>query len=88
MIEETRLNNAKSAYIDTVRALHKNKRQWGFIACLVGVIVMFAARMRPEIPDVLVWGGIAIIVTGWALLAFVVYSRMTYVRIHPFDPGA
>jgi hypothetical protein len=87
MIDEIELNNRKSAYIDTVRNLHRNKRQLGFIACLVGVILMFAARMRPELPDELVWAGVAIVAAGWGLFAFVVYSRMTYVRTHPFDPG-
>jgi len=87
MNAEAELNNARIAYIDNVRSLHKSKRQWGMIACLVGVIVMFAARMRPDIPDELIWVGIAIIATGWALLAFVVFTRMTYVRTHPFDPG-
>jgi dTDP-4-dehydrorhamnose 3,5-epimerase-like enzyme len=87
MMEEAELNNRRSAYIDTVRGMHKNKRQLGFVGCLVGVILMFAARMRPEIPDELVWVGVAIIAASWGLFAYVVFTRMAYVRAHPFDPG-
>lgn len=87
MIDDSELNMKKSAYIDTLRGLHKSKRHLGFIGCLVGVIVMFAARIRPELPDVLVWVGVAIVAVSWLLFAYVIYARIAYVRAHPFDPG-
>ena len=87
MIDDSELNMRKSAYIDTLRGMHKSKRQLGFVGCLIGVILMFAARIRPELPDVLVWVGVAIVAASWLLFAYVIFARVNYVRAHPFDPG-
>jgi dTDP-4-dehydrorhamnose 3,5-epimerase-like enzyme len=88
MMEDAHLMQRKIAYVDSIRGLHKTKRHLGFIGCLLGVVLMFAARIRPEIPDELVWVGVAIIAASWVLFAYVVFARIAFVRAHPFDPGA
>ena len=44
-------------------------RNAGFVACLVGVLVMVGARFNHGIPPIFVSVGVAIIVFGWGLLA-------------------
>ena len=44
-------------------------RNGGFVACLLGVLVMVAGRFMPGAPAALIYVGISIIVFGWGLLA-------------------
>ena len=88
MIDEAELLARKSAYIDTIRGLYKRERNVGFIACLVGVLVVIWARSRPETPPWALWVGIAVVVLGWACFAYSIFKRTAWVRSHPFDPSA
>ncbi len=60
----------------------------GFIACLVGVLVVIWARSRPETPPWALWVGIAVVALGWACFAYSIFKRTAWVRSHPFDPSA
>ena len=86
MIDDSDLNAKKIAYIDRIRGMHKNKRNLGFLGCLLGVLIMLAGRYSPQVPDWTVWAGVAVVAAGWLLFAYVIFSRVTYVRTHPFDP--
>jgi hypothetical protein len=44
-------------------------RNAGFVACLIGVLVMLSGRYIHGVPQVLVYVGVSIIVFGWGLLA-------------------
>jgi hypothetical protein len=43
-------------------------RNTGYVACLVGVLVMILGRFRPGAPSWLVYVGLAVIVFGWGFL--------------------
>ena len=85
MIDDPETLQRKAAYIDHVRALHKGKRQAGFVGCLLGVLIMAAGRFSAQVPDWTVWLGLAVVAVSWALFAFVIYSRTNWARSHPFD---
>jgi hypothetical protein len=89
MIElaEGELNQRRVAYLMQVRSLHAGKRQAGFVACLVGALMLVFARMRPEAsPAWLMPASLVVIGAGWLLFAYVIVMRTRYVRSHPFDP--
>jgi hypothetical protein len=46
MIDDAASLDRQSAYLEQVRALGRPQRTAGFIACLVGVLVMVLARFR------------------------------------------
>jgi hypothetical protein len=50
-------------------------RTLGLVACLLGVLVMIAARFGSLMPATGVWVGLAVIVVGWALLALSILRR-------------
>lgn len=76
----------KAAYIDAIRRLHRNKRSAGFVACLLGVLVLAWSRFSPTAPQWAQWIGLSVIAAGWLLFTYVIVSRTRYVRAHPFDP--
>ena len=43
-------------------------RNTGYVACLVGTLVMLLGRFRPGAPPWLVYVGLAVIVCGWGFL--------------------
>jgi len=54
-------------------------RNVGFVACLIGVLVLAAARFAPGVPHDLRWAGLGVIVLGWALFA---WSMIRRARMH------
>jgi hypothetical protein len=50
----------------------KSLRNAGFVACLVGALVMIAGRFMAGVPAWAIWVGLAVIAIGWAL--FIVSS--------------
>ncbi len=50
-------------------------RNAGFVACLVGVLVMAGARFAHGVPPVFVSVGVGIIVLGWGLFALSALRR-------------
>ncbi|HVN01072.1 MAG TPA: hypothetical protein VMT68_12750 [Caulobacteraceae bacterium] len=76
------------AYLETLRGLGRPQRTAGVFACLIGVIVMVLARYRFGGEPWLLWGGVAITATGWALFIYAVAQRLLWIRAHPFDPNA
>jgi uncharacterized membrane protein len=44
-------------------------RTLGLIFCLVGALVMIAARFGGQLPPAGIWVGLTVILIGWALFA-------------------
>ena len=87
MSHEADLIARQSAYVDTVRALGRRERNAGFVACLVGVLILIWARFVPGAPAFVLWIAIAVIVLGWGLFVWSVLRRFSYIRSHPFVTG-
>jgi hypothetical protein len=49
---------------DSIRAI----RNTGYVACLIGVLVMLLGRFRAGAPAWLVYVGLAVVVFGWGFL--------------------
>ncbi|MBV8593752.1 MAG: hypothetical protein JOZ27_05575 [Caulobacteraceae bacterium] len=50
-------------------------RDAGFVACLVGVVVMAAGRYVAGAPPVLMAVGVGVVVLGWGLFGYSVLRR-------------
>ena len=87
MIDDPELLTRKAAYIDTIRTLHRRERQAGFVACLVGVLVLVWGRLGEGAPPWAAWIGLVVIAAGWGLFVYVMVRRSAWVRAHPFDPN-
>jgi protein-S-isoprenylcysteine O-methyltransferase Ste14 len=77
----------QSAYLDSMRAQGRPARFAGFIACLLGVLVLVLGRFRLGGPPWMLWTGVAIVGLGWALFIYAVVRRLAWIRTHPFDPN-
>lgn len=86
MIDDSALNMRRAAYADTIRSLHRRERGIGFVACLVGAILLIWGRTVQGAPFWAVIAGLVTIGAGWLLFAYVIIRRTRYVRAHPFDP--
>jgi hypothetical protein len=86
MIDDSVLNTRRAAYADTIRSLHRRERGVGFVACLVGAMLLIWGRTVPGAPFWAVIAGLVTIGAGWLLFAYVIIRRTRYVRAHPFDP--
>jgi hypothetical protein len=75
----------KAAYIETVRALGRRARNAGFVACLLGVLLLVWARVGSGAPVFVLWIALAVIAVGWGLLVWSVIKRVGYIRSHPFE---
>ena len=78
----------RSAYFERVRALGRPQRFAGFVACLIGVVMMVLARFRLGGAPWLLWPGLAVVALGWAFFVYSLARRLYWVRAHPFDPNA
>ena len=76
------------AQVEAVRAHHRGTRNAGFVACLVGVLVMVAGRYAPAAPVWLVSVGLAAIVFGWGLFGYALYRRAAMARSISSRSGA
>jgi VIT1/CCC1 family predicted Fe2+/Mn2+ transporter len=85
--DEARDLGRQAAYIDTVRGREVGTRNAGFVACLIGALVLIASRFVGGWPAWGMWVGVAIILLGWALFVISVLRRADWVRAHPFDPN-
>ncbi|WP_297513006.1 hypothetical protein [uncultured Caulobacter sp.] len=86
MIDDSALNIRRAAYADSIRALGRRERGVGFLACLVGAILLIWGRTVQGAPSWAVVAGLVTIGVGWSLFAYVILRRTRYVRAHPFDP--
>jgi hypothetical protein len=57
-------------------------RNAGFIACLVGALVLVASRYITGVPHDLRWVGLAIVVLGWALFAWSMIRRARWHKVN------
>lgn len=64
------------------RAEGRPARTGGYIACLLGCLVMITGRFGPGAPVWLVYAGLGGVVFGWGLLGLSVYRRAAYVTKH------
>ncbi|MGH6972677.1 MAG: hypothetical protein ACREEQ_13805 [Caulobacteraceae bacterium] len=74
----------RRAYLTELRALGRSARIAGFVASLVGVLMMVIARYRIDSP-LLLYGGAAVVAVGWAFFIFALARRYLWIRAHPFD---
>jgi Flp pilus assembly protein TadB len=86
MIDDSALNLRRAAYADTIRSLGRRERVFGFVACLVGALLLIWGRTVAGAPFWAVVVGLVGIAAGWLLFAYVIIRRTRYVRAHPFDP--
>jgi len=86
MIDDSELSTRRAAYADTIRGLHRRERGVGFVACLLGAILLVWGRTVQGAPFWAVIAGLVTIAAGWLLFAYVIIRRTRYVRAHPFDP--
>ena len=80
------LDARRAVYADSVRGLARRERGAGFVACLVGALLLIWGRTVPGAPFWAVVAGLVTIGAGWLLFAYVIIRRTRYVRAHPFDP--
>ena len=88
MMDDAASLDRQSAYLEQIRTLGRPQRFAGFIACLVGVLMMALARFRLDNAPWLLWPGVAVVALGWILFIYALVRRLTWVRAHPFDPNA
>lgn len=50
-------------------------RTTGLVCCLLGALVMIAARFGGRLPPAGVWVGLGVILFGWALFALSILRR-------------
>jgi hypothetical protein len=86
-MEDPAVLERQVAYLERLRALGRPQRNLGYIACLVGVLMVVIARFRLGGEPLALWGGAAIIAAGWGLFVYAVAVRLRFVRAHPFDPN-
>ncbi|HEY2706634.1 MAG TPA: hypothetical protein VGI95_01160 [Caulobacteraceae bacterium] len=88
MIDDPAHLDRQSAYLEQIRQLGRPQRFAGFIACLVGVVVLVVARFRLGSTPWVLWPGAAIVAVGWGLFIYAVARRLLWIRAHPFDSNA
>jgi hypothetical protein len=79
-------DDARRAYVTSVRAHARGYQNAGFVACLIGVVVMLSGHYVRGAPHWAIYAGLLIILLGWGLFGFAIASRTAYARAHPFDP--
>jgi hypothetical protein len=83
-LEDAAAAERHSAHIETIRQIGRRQRSIGYVACLVGVMIVVVARLRLADEPWLLWSGLAVIAVGWALFVYALWARIAYVRAHPF----
>jgi hypothetical protein len=78
----------RAAYLEALRAQGRPARFVGFIACLVGVLILVVGRFRLGGAIWMLWSGSAVIALGWGLFVYAIGRRLYWVHAHPFDPNA
>src|SRR5262249_20661135 len=78
----------RAAYLDTLRAQGRTVRTVGFIASLVGVLILVIGRFRLGGAIWLLWTGVAVIGFGWSCFVYALIRRLTWIRTHPYVPNA
>ncbi len=86
MIDDSAINLRRAAYADTIRSIGRRERGIGFVACLMGALLLIWGRTVEGAPSLAVIAGLVTIGAGWLLFAYVIIRRAGYVRAHPFDP--
>ena len=62
------------------RGDHLATRNAGFIACLVGALVMISGRYMAGAPSWLIYAGVSAIVFGWGLFLLSMFRRAADAR--------
>ena len=75
----------RAAYFADLRARQRGFQNAGYVACLIGVLTMLTGRYVAGAPSWLIFVGLGVIIIGWGLLAFAIFSRAAYMRANPYD---
>ncbi|HET9160780.1 MAG TPA: hypothetical protein VFN88_09210 [Caulobacteraceae bacterium] len=90
MIDDPAELRARIAWVQEVRKVGQWPRSFGFVFCLIGVILLTYATYKvpggPRSP--FGYTSLAVIAVGWVLLFVSMAQRSRYVRAHPFEPKA
>ena len=78
----------QAAYLETMRAQGRQARLVGFIASLLGVLILVLGRFRFGGAVWLLWTGVAVIGVGWSCFIYALVRRFRWIRTHPYDPNA
>jgi hypothetical protein len=65
-----------------MRAQGRALQMAGFVACLVGVVMLALAHGHVVRAPWLVWGGVAVIGVGWMLFVISLARRLIWLRTH------
>jgi hypothetical protein len=76
------------AYLDLLRSQGRAARTVGFIASLLGVLILVLGRFRLGGAIWLLWTGIVVIGFGWSCFVYALVRRLSWIRAHPYDPNA
>jgi cytosine/uracil/thiamine/allantoin permease len=76
------------AYLDILRTQGRGARTAGFIACLLGVLILVVGRFRLGGAVWLLWTGVVVVGFGWSCFVYALYRRLQWARAHPYDPNA
>jgi O-antigen/teichoic acid export membrane protein len=74
------------AYLDTLRSQGRAARTAGFIACLLGVLILVVGRFRLGGAVWLLWTGVVVVGFGWSCFVYALFRRLQWRRAHPYDP--
>jgi hypothetical protein len=78
----------RAGYLEAMRAQGRSVRLAGFIASLLGVLILVLARFRFGGAPWLLWTGVVVIGFGWSCFIYALVRRLRWIRAHPYDPNA
>jgi hypothetical protein len=78
----------QATYLETMRAQGRPVRMAGFIACLLGVVILVVGRFRLGGAPWLLWTGVVVIGAGWSCFVYALVHRLRWIRTHPYQPHA
>jgi high-affinity Fe2+/Pb2+ permease len=76
------------AYLETMRGQGRQARLAGFIACLLGVLILVLGRFRLGGAPWLLWTGVTVVGAGWSLFIYALVRRLRWARSHPYPSAA
>lgn len=70
----------REAWINTIRAMHRNKRRLGYLVCALGIGMVLWGRFATGAPAWSIPVGIGIIFAAWILFVYVLWDRWRWAK--------